>query len=77
LAGVPLRELAPGTLEELAGRVGNDAMISLSALCPPACALASFRFPRGEIGTPSFEVPAVECPLAAPEGLTEGDGNGA
>jgi len=76
LAGVPLRDLAPGALEELAERVGNDAMVSLAELCPPPCALASFRFPDGEPDTPPFEVPAVECPLAAPAGLTEGGGDG-
>jgi len=76
LAGVPLRDLAPGALEELAERVGNDAMVSLSELCPPPCTLVPFQPPQGEADTPPFEVPAVECPLAAPAGLTEGGGDG-
>lgn len=68
--------MAPGTLEELAEQIGNDAMASLAAMCPPECALTPFAPPAGELDTAPFEVPAVECPLAAPVGLTEGGSGG-
>ncbi|MEA4940911.1 MAG: hypothetical protein VB094_00030 [Oscillibacter sp.] len=64
--GVPLRELPPRTLKELATFAGNSGMLALAELnrsrpelseCPP--------LGGGGTGVP-FEISALACPLAAP-----------
>ena len=71
LAGVPLWELPPDSLEELAGRLGNQEMAALLERRGPAAEETSFRMPEGELETEPFPVPESPGPLLdAPQGLT-------
>lgn len=74
LAGAPLWDLPPRTLEELAARVGNHSLLELAARGAPEADTAPFRPPADEgPDTPPFPVPGgLDCPLAAPAGLSRG-----
>ena len=75
LAGVPLWELPPDSLEELAGRLGNQEMAALLERRGPAAEETAFRLPPEELETAPFPVPEEPAQLVQPSaGLTAGEG---
>ena len=75
LAGVPLWELPPDSLEELAGRLGNQEMAALLERRGPAAEETAFRLPPEELETAPFPVPEEPAQLVQPPaGLTAGEG---
>ena len=75
LAGVPLWELPPDSLEELAGRLGNQEMAALVERRGAMAEEVSFHLPPGELETAPFPVPEEPAQLVRPPaGLTAGEG---
>lgn len=78
LEGVPLLDLPPRRLEELAGWIGNSGMLDLLDARIPPVEEADFRMPAGEPETVPFQVEGgLPVALARPEGLTEAANAGA
>lgn len=75
LEGVPLLEMPPTRLEELAALIGNQGMAALLKQQAPPLEESPFELPP-EADTAPFPVP--EMPLfftvQAPEGLSQGEG---
>jgi len=69
LGGVPLRELPPRTLKELAAFAGNSGMLALAELSRSRPALSECPpLGGGGPGVP-YEIPELTCPLVAPAEL--------
>ncbi len=73
---MPLWDVPPQNLEELAGRVGNTAMQALVAAQTPQPEEVSFSLPEGEPGTAPVQVPAMEPALVQPVALGGGAATG-
>lgn len=67
--GVPLRELPPRTLRELAAFAGNSGMLALAELSRSRPVLSECPPLGGGSPDAPFEIPKLACPLAVPEGL--------
>ena len=72
-----MREFPPKTLAELAGWIGNSAMLTLAEQGAKEPAQAAFRMPASDPGTVPAEIPATACQEAAPVGLAAGKAAGA
>jgi len=73
LAGAKVSELSSQALFELAGTVGNSAMLALMARGAKSPELAAFALPADAPDTAPFEAGARDCQTANPEGLTATD----
>ena len=70
LSGAPLYDMPPPQIEELAGTVGNSAMLDLLSFRPRPLERADFRMPAGEPNNIPFQIPSDQpIELADPTGL--------
>lgn len=72
LNGAAIWELPRTSLEELAERVGNSAMLALTAMRTPEADLRQTSLTGMEPRTPAAEVPDMDCRLAPAANLTAG-----
>lgn len=72
LNGAAIWELPRTSLEELAERVGNSAMLALTAMRSPEAELRQTTLAGTEPQTPETEVPDTACQLAPASDLTAG-----
>lgn len=72
LDGAAIWELPRSSLEELAERVGNSAMLALTAMGMPEADLRQTSLIGMESQTPAMEVPDMDCRLAPAADLTAG-----
>ena len=72
LDGAAIWELPRSSLEELAERVGNSAMLALTAMGMPEADLRQTSLIGMEPQTPAMEVPDMDCRLAPAADLTAG-----
>ncbi|MGI6192785.1 MAG: hypothetical protein ACOYI3_04400 [Christensenellales bacterium] len=68
--GAPVWELSPKVLTQLAGKIGNSAMIALSERGAKTPDTAEFIPPPFEPKTVPAEVPTLNCQTVDPSGLT-------
>ena len=72
LDGAAIWELPRSSLEELAERVGNSAMLALTAMGMPEADLRQTSLIGMEPQTPAMGVPDMDCRLAPAADLTAG-----
>lgn len=72
LDGAAIWELPRSSLEELAERVGNSAMLALTAMRSPEAELRQTTLAGTEPQTPETGVPDTACQLAPASDLTAG-----
>lgn len=77
LQGAELRELYPSTLSELAGLLGNSAMLELAAMKSASAELTELLLPGDPPDTVPVAVPEADCDTYGLKGLCDNESRAA